>query len=108
MPPTKAIVAREPRFSALSWALEPVHVADTPGPDEVLVEMVASGVCHTDIVLSAVPNGTFGISYPKVMGHEGRTVLSFRHFVGFIIVFLRFVLEAVAGVGVTDTDIDML
>ncbi|KAL3490169.1 chaperonin 10-like protein [Aspergillus germanicus] len=71
MPSTKAIIAREPRFSALSWALEPVHVSETPGPDEVLVEMVASGVCHTDIVLSAVPDGTFGISYPKVMGHEG-------------------------------------
>ncbi|KAJ0425072.1 chaperonin 10-like protein [Aspergillus carlsbadensis] len=71
MPSTKAIVAREPRFSALSWALEPVHVADTPGADEVLVEMVAAGVCHTDIVLSAVPEGSFGIRYPKVMGHEG-------------------------------------
>jgi Zn-dependent alcohol dehydrogenase len=79
MSSTKAIVAREPRFSALSWALEPVHVSETPGPDEVLVEMVASGVCHTDIVLSAVPEGTFGISYPKVMGHEG-TVLFFSLF----------------------------
>ncbi|KAL3459377.1 chaperonin 10-like protein [Aspergillus heterothallicus] len=71
MPLTKAIVAREPRFSALDWALEPVHVADSPGADEVLVEMVAAGVCHTDIVLSAVPDGSFGISYPKVLGHEG-------------------------------------
>ncbi|KAL4932013.1 NAD(P)-dependent alcohol dehydrogenase [Aspergillus undulatus] len=68
---TKAIVAREPRFTALSWALEDVAVSDDPGDNEVLVEMLASGVCHTDIVLSAVPQGQFGIGYPKVMGHEG-------------------------------------
>ncbi|KAL4936399.1 hypothetical protein BDV06DRAFT_233440 [Aspergillus oleicola] len=68
---TKAIVAREPRFTALSWALEDVSVSDSPGDNEVLVEMLASGVCHTDIVLSAVPSGQFGITYPKVMGHEG-------------------------------------
>ncbi|KAL4998425.1 chaperonin 10-like protein [Aspergillus recurvatus] len=71
MPTTKAIVAREPRFTALNWALEDVSVSNEPGDDEVLVEMVASGVCHTDIVLSAVPSGQFGIEYPKVMGHEG-------------------------------------
>ncbi|KAL4867889.1 hypothetical protein BDV12DRAFT_170492 [Aspergillus spectabilis] len=68
---TKAIVAREPRFTALSWELEDVTVKEEPGDDEVLVEMIASGVCHTDIVLSAVPDGQFGIHYPKVMGHEG-------------------------------------
>ncbi|KAL3430102.1 chaperonin 10-like protein [Aspergillus tetrazonus] len=71
MPTAKAIVAREPRFTALNWALEDVCVSNEPGDDEVLVEMVASGVCHTDIVLSAVPSGQLGIGYPKVMGHEG-------------------------------------
>ncbi|KAL4816664.1 chaperonin 10-like protein [Aspergillus spinulosporus] len=71
MPTTKAIVAREPRFTALNWALEDVFVSNDPGDDEVLVEMVASGVCHTDIVLSAVLSGQLGIGYPKVMGHEG-------------------------------------
>ncbi|KAL4915969.1 chaperonin 10-like protein [Aspergillus aurantiobrunneus] len=71
MPLTKAIVARDPKFTALSWAFEDVAVVDEPGDDEVLVDMVASGVCHTDIVLSAVPPGQFGIYYPKVMGHEG-------------------------------------
>lgn len=71
MPLTKAIVAREPKFTALSWALEDVAVVDEPGDNEVLVQMVASGVCHTDIVLSAVPPGLFGIGYPKVLGHEG-------------------------------------
>ncbi|KAL4953878.1 chaperonin 10-like protein [Aspergillus filifer] len=68
---TKAIVAREPRFTALSWALEDVTVSSEPGDNEVLIEMLASGVCHTDIVLSAVPRGQFGITYPKIMGHEG-------------------------------------
>ncbi|KAL4963133.1 NAD(P)-dependent alcohol dehydrogenase [Aspergillus stella-maris] len=68
---TKAIVAREPRFTALSWALEDVNVSNEPNDNEVLVEILASGVCHTDIVLSAVPRGQWGITYPKVMGHEG-------------------------------------
>lgn len=37
--------------------------------DEVLVEMHASGVCHTDI---AMMNGTYAdVSFPAVMGHEG-------------------------------------
>ncbi|RDW65799.1 NAD(P)-dependent alcohol dehydrogenase [Aspergillus mulundensis] len=71
MPATKAIIARDPRFTALNWALEDVAVSDAPGDNEVLVEMVASGVCHTDIVLSAVPPGQVGVLYPKVMGHEG-------------------------------------
>ncbi|KAL4908429.1 hypothetical protein BDW74DRAFT_175111 [Aspergillus multicolor] len=71
MPATKAIIARDPRFTALNWALEDVSVSDSPGDNEVLVEMVASGVCHTDIVLSAVPPGQVGILYPKIMGHEG-------------------------------------
>ncbi|KAL4808181.1 chaperonin 10-like protein [Aspergillus unguis] len=71
MPATKAIVAREPKFTALNWALEDVSVANEPGDSEVLVEMLASGLCHTDMVLSGVPQGMFGIEYPKVVGHEG-------------------------------------
>lgn len=68
---TKAIVAREPEHPrTVNWSLEDVHV-HSPGEDEVLVEMRASGICHTDIVLSSVPDGTLGINYPKVVGHEG-------------------------------------
>ena len=68
---TKAIVAREPvQPLAVNWSLEDVDV-HPPGDDEILVEMRASGICHTDIVLTSVPNGAIGITYPKVAGHEG-------------------------------------
>ncbi len=45
---------------------------DDPGPDEVVVRMVASGVCHTDQVLreQLVP-----IPLPAVLGHEGAGVV---------------------------------
>ena len=36
-----------------------------PNEDEFLVEMIATGVCHTDI------SGYGGI-YPRVLGHEGK------------------------------------
>jgi threonine dehydrogenase-like Zn-dependent dehydrogenase len=67
----QAIVAREPsQPGVVNWSLEQVEVA-SPGDDEVLVEIYAAGICHTDILLSSVPAGAIGIDYPKVVGHEG-------------------------------------
>ncbi len=45
---------------------------DEPGPDEVLVRMVATGVCHTDQVIrdQLVP-----VPLPAVLGHEGAGVV---------------------------------
>ncbi|TPX22077.1 hypothetical protein DIZ76_013941 [Coccidioides immitis] len=44
-------------------------VLDQVQPDEVLVELKYTGICHTDIV---VQNGGMPIgSYPAVLGHEG-------------------------------------
>jgi len=75
MDSSKAIVAREPvQPLALNWSLEQVEIS-SPGDDEVLVEMHATGICHTDIVLSAVSKGVLGIEYPKVVGHEGIAAL---------------------------------
>ena len=43
--------------------------ADAPGPDELLVEIVATGLCHSDVTLAKqLPAG----SAPQVLGHEGR------------------------------------
>ncbi|MDG5746928.1 NAD(P)-dependent alcohol dehydrogenase [Qipengyuania sp. XHP0207] len=39
-----------------------------PGPHEVLIEVVAAGVCHTDL---AVQNGDLPTNFPVVLGHEG-------------------------------------
>lgn len=37
---------------------------------ELLVEIVASGICQTDLHLAG-PESGFGVHYPRVMGHEG-------------------------------------
>src|ERR1041385_3763267 len=44
-------------------------VIDPPGPGEVLVKLVASGVCHTDLTVKNL-NGN-GMPFPIVLGHEG-------------------------------------
>jgi Zn-dependent alcohol dehydrogenase len=70
---SKAIVSRAPEQPFRpNWALEDVEVGE-PGDNEVLVEMRGSGICHTDLILSSVPDGAVGIHYPKIMGHEGNT-----------------------------------
>lgn len=37
---------------------------------ELLVEIVASGICQTDLHLAGAESG-FGVHYPRIMGHEG-------------------------------------
>lgn len=41
-----------------------------PGPDEVLVRLVATGVCHTDLVTAARP-----LVPGQILGHEGAGVV---------------------------------
>src|SRR4051812_15202411 len=41
---------------------------DAPREQEVLVRMVACGVCHSDL---SVVNGTIRMKLPIVIGHEG-------------------------------------
>lgn len=57
--PCKGIVA----YSQYDWRWEDMLTRE-PNEDEFLVEMIATGVCHTDI------SGYGGI-YPRVLGHEG-------------------------------------
>jgi S-(hydroxymethyl)mycothiol dehydrogenase len=49
-------------------AVEEILV-DPPGPGEVMVRVVASGVCHTDLTIKN-QNGA-GMKFPIVLGHEG-------------------------------------
>lgn len=44
-------------------------VVDPPGPGEVLIKVVASGVCHTDLTIKNQGGG--GMAFPIVLGHEG-------------------------------------
>ncbi len=52
--------------------VEPIRV-EPPGPDEVRVRVVASGVCHSDHW--AIANGNWGAPFPMVLGHEGAGVV---------------------------------
>ncbi|MEJ3747694.1 NAD(P)-dependent alcohol dehydrogenase [Actinomycetes bacterium KLBMP 9797] len=45
---------------------------DAPRPDEVVVRMVAAGLCHTDLSVRA---GRLPSPYPVVLGHEGAGVV---------------------------------
>jgi len=44
-------------------------VVDDPGPNEVLVRIIASGVCHTDLTVKNLKGN--GMPFPIVLGHEG-------------------------------------
>ena len=57
-----AIASGQGRFS-----IESIEVA-SPRGDEVLVEIRASGLCHTD-------HASLGWKRPLVMGHEGAGVV---------------------------------
>ncbi|HJU18631.1 MAG TPA: NAD(P)-dependent alcohol dehydrogenase [Stellaceae bacterium] len=49
------------------FRLEAVEL-DDPRPDEVLVKIAATGICHTDL---HARDGYFDMPYPAVYGHEG-------------------------------------
>ncbi|WPH02230.1 Hypothetical protein R9X50_00508600 [Acrodontium crateriforme] len=70
MTTTKAIVCHDTHANG-GWKLEEVTVRE-PGEGELLVEMVATGVCHTDVLIGGIPGGAAPIAfYPRVLGHEG-------------------------------------
>ena len=47
-------------------------LVDEPGPGEILVRMVASGVCHTD---ANTRSGDMPLPLPGVLGHEGAGIV---------------------------------
>ena len=69
--PARAIVASAPGSDhkpGSNWKLQEILVPTELKDGEVLVEMVASGICHSDLLItSRLP----GIVYPKIVGHEG-------------------------------------
>jgi S-(hydroxymethyl)mycothiol dehydrogenase len=64
----KAVIARAPGEPA---TLETITV-DPPGPGEARVEILASGVCHTDLHAT---HGDFGAEFPYLLGHEATGVV---------------------------------
>lgn len=65
---TSAIITFKPVDNVLQWKLETLEVQPL-AENELLLDIVASGLCHTDITASLFPT-SFG-GYPKVVGHEG-------------------------------------
>ena len=57
--PTKAIIT----YTDPDWRYQNV-LCRSPGPNELLIQMVATGICHTDIA-------NVGGIYPRILGHEG-------------------------------------
>ena len=53
------------------FEIEEVEMSE-PGPGEVLVKIVASGMCHTDLSMREAHRPT---PYPVVLGHEGSGVV---------------------------------
>ena len=64
----KAAVVRE---RSGPFAIETVELCE-PRPDEVIVRVVASGMCQTDL---HGRDGYFDSPYPAVYGHEGAGVV---------------------------------
>jgi aryl-alcohol dehydrogenase len=60
----KAAVLRE---NTTDMSVETVNLKELRA-DEVLVRLVATGVCHSDV---AVRDGAFPIPRPIILGHEG-------------------------------------
>lgn len=70
---TQAIVCHDPVEGKRQWILESISIGE-PAEYEAIVEMVASGICHTDLGCGTAPDGTPGFpvpNYPRVLGHEG-------------------------------------
>ncbi|MBA3337213.1 MAG: zinc-binding dehydrogenase [Chloroflexia bacterium] len=65
----RGVIAREPGQPGV---VEEFTI-DPPGPNEALVKILASGVCHTDL---SAKNGVFGTDYfPFLLGHEGAGIV---------------------------------
>jgi Zn-dependent alcohol dehydrogenase len=72
---TTAIVADAPKDGCVQWRKAKVQLRELLD-DEILVRVVASGICHTDVTMSLVPSNAPGYApYPKVLGHEASGIV---------------------------------
>jgi len=66
-----AITAAITPCCGADWTLSPAELSDPVG-DEVLVRIVATGVCHTDV---SVRDQHLPVPLPAVLGHEGAGIV---------------------------------
>ncbi|KAF5024606.1 hypothetical protein F66182_3369 [Fusarium sp. NRRL 66182] len=69
---TKIIAAYEPQGASPDFKIQEASVR-TINSDELLVRVVATGICHTDLIFATWPADQ--IPYPKVLGHEGSGIV---------------------------------
>lgn len=69
--PTREITAAVIREQGADFAFEKLRLAP-PGPREVLVKVVATGLCHTDLIIR---DQYYPSPLPAVLGHEGSGVV---------------------------------
>src|SRR6187455_579209 len=69
MPDARGVVIAAPGAPV---RIEPI-VVDPPGSAEVLVRIVANGVCHSD--LWAIEHGNWGAPFPMLLGHEAAGIV---------------------------------
>ncbi|RDI54459.1 NAD(P)-dependent alcohol dehydrogenase [Nocardia mexicana] len=60
------------QYREVGAAPEVVTVPDPePGPGQVLLQVTAAGVCHSDIAVMSLPAEAIGFPLPLTLGHEG-------------------------------------
>lgn len=65
----QALVSYEPTGDQVNWRLGEISIRPLRD-DELLIRLVATGICHTDLVFGTLPPPF--TTYPKVLGHEGQ------------------------------------
>ncbi|KAJ9497685.1 hypothetical protein H2202_006718 [Exophiala xenobiotica] len=58
-----------------NWKVENVKVSRSPDQHELKVRMLATGICHSDIVVASIPDVAPGTRYPRILGHEGAGIV---------------------------------
>lgn len=74
MEKTRAIISTAPgenHTPGSNWELAEISVPTTLKDGEILVEVSATGICHTDLLVTSYPKEAPGMAYPRVAGHEG-------------------------------------
>jgi Zn-dependent alcohol dehydrogenase len=69
LPPPKRGIVSYGSYKTGGWKLKDITLRPLK-EKELLVEIVASGICQTDLHFAGAESG-FGVHYPRIMGHEG-------------------------------------
>jgi len=68
---TQALVVQQ---AGAGFSLEDIELDDLR-PDECLIQLVATGICHTDLKSSS---GGSIVKFPVVLGHEGTSSICLK------------------------------